>query len=247
MAMPQGAMSAVEVVLIREGVEPAAGLSLVRQDGEMDRHSDAGRSRWDVLFEDLEAQLRAADELDLSADRAEHARSVRGEALLSDRLIVAAGAVVRVQVHGHGLVEGTVEAVGQGWFMLRGVDSGGGRSATAWATTRHWLIPDSAVLAVRGLERGADPHLSLSQRRLDIRSALRAISRDRLPVRIGLIDGGRLTGTIDRVGRDHVDLSEHPEDLARRAASVRQTVVVAVSAVGCVISAAERVRTDRQR
>lgn len=215
----------------------------------MDRHGDrshhlAPRSRWEGLFDDLEAQLRTQEERDAAAERAEYTRAVWGEVRLSDRLVASTGQVLRIQVHGHGSVEGLVGTVGNGWLVLTAPDlHSPERTTTAPARprwVRHWLIPEAAVLAVRGLSGRSDPHPGLSQRRLDIRSALRAISRDRSAVRVSMVDGGRVTGTIDRVGRDHLELSEHPEDLARRSAAVRDTVVIAHRGLACVISAAER-------
>lgn len=224
----------------------------VRQDDPMGGGAGSGRgsgrARWDVLFDDLEAQLSAADQREDVIDRAEHTRAIRGEVLLAERLVTAAGRLVRVRIHGHGDIEGAVTSIGKGWLTLRGVDRDDpiGGSVTGgprrWAATRSWLVPLSSVLSVRGLDQRSDPGLGLSRRRLDIRSALRAISRDRVAVRVCLLDGSRLTGTIDRVGRDHLDLGEHPEDLARRATAVRQTVVIATTALSCVISSAEPVR-----
>lgn len=194
----------------------------------------AGRQRWDRLFDDLQAQLDRDEVAERSAERAEHTRAVRGEARLLDRLAGSAGDLLRVHLRGHGIVEGVVVTLGADWFVLHGSPG----SAIAQGSGRAWLVPDSAVTGIWGLSARIDPHEGLSRRRLDIRHAIRAISRDRAVVRVATVDGGQSTGTIDRVGRDHLDLSEHPEDLPRRSHAVRATVVIPVSAISSVVSAA---------
>ena len=44
-----------------------------------------------------------------------------------------------------------------------------------------------------------------------------------------LVAGGAVTGTIDRVGRDHLDLAVHPADGWRRASSVARIEVLALA------------------
>ena len=50
---------------------------------------------------------------------------------------------------------------------------------------------------------------------------LRDCARKRRAVRAGIRTGDVLTGTIDRVGADHLDLALHDADMPRRAESVR--------------------------
>jgi hypothetical protein len=51
--------------------------------------------------------------------------------------------------------------------------------------------------------------------RLGLAFVLRDLCRRRTPVRVSTI-AEQLHGTIDRVGRDHLDLAEHDPDVARR-------------------------------
>ena len=54
------------------------------------------------------------------------------------------------------------------------------------------------------------------------------------PVQVVLDDGGSLTGTLDRVGVDHVELAVHPTDVPRRSESVREVRAVVLDAVAVV-------------
>jgi hypothetical protein len=49
--------------------------------------------------------------------------------------------------------------------------------------------------------------------------ALRELARRREPVRIELVGGGRVDGTIEAVGSDYLEIAEH--DPARHAADAR--------------------------
>lgn len=179
--------------------------------------------RWRALFDDLEGQFEAAQAAELAAEVAE--RSRREAALLSlhDRVRAATGTRLQVHVPGAGALLGVVSSAGPGWLLLE-VDGGA-----------EVLVPTAAVLGVVGLgPRTAPGDDSPVARRLDLRWALRGIARDRAAVTVGLVDGAQLTGTLDRVGLDHVDLAEHGLGEARRATAVRQVRLVPLSAVGLV-------------
>ena len=66
--------------------------------------------------------------------------------------------------------------------------------------------------------------------RLGLPFVLRDLARRRRPVQLRLRSGG-VTGTIDRVGRDHLDLAVHPLDEPRRSSAVRRIEVLALAEV----------------
>jgi hypothetical protein len=83
----------------------------------------------------------------------------------------------------------------------------------ATSSVRRALVPLAAVAAVDGLATHAAPAAGVVESRLGLGHALRALARDRVVVRVRT-GGTDLTGRIERVGADHVDLAD--VDGARR-------------------------------
>jgi hypothetical protein len=126
-------------------------------------------------------------------------------------------------------VSGVLTEVGPDWLLVE--DDG----------VRSCLVASGAVRSVAGLGRrtaAAEP-VGPVRGRLDLRRALRGLARDRCAVQVVLDDGGVLSGTLDRVGADYVELAEHPADLPRRAEAVQgvRAVVIARIAVVRTVSA----------
>jgi hypothetical protein len=61
-------------------------------------------------------------------------------------------------------------------------------------------------------------------------------------VQIVLDDGGTLTGTLDRVGADYVELAVHPADEPRRNEAVQGVRAVVIGAVAVVRTVVPGVR-----
>lgn len=162
--------------------------------------------RWEDLFRDLEAQLEAAAAPEWDAEVADRARHEAAALALVDRARAAVGHPVAARVAGAGAVGGVLTQVGSEWLLL---DEPGGREV---------LVPFSAVLALGGLPAwsGVPGEGGQVFARLGLGSALRAIARDRLPVQVWLTDASIVTGTVDRVGADFVEVTEHGADEPRR-------------------------------
>ncbi len=182
--------------------------------------------RWDELFADLDAQLSAAEAAELAAEVADRTRLEVGRLRLVDRLRPSVGAQVSVQAAGLGTARGRLLDAGSDWLLLQ--EDG----------ARELLLPASSLLSLSGVGGPAEVPGSEGEveRRLDLRWALKGLVRSRSGVQVVLSDGSTLTGTLDRVAADHVDLAEHAPGEARRAGAVRQVRLVPLTAVGAIRS-----------
>jgi hypothetical protein len=153
--------------------------------------------RWELLFEDLESQLETARAADRVAVRADMTRAERATVTLTDRLRAARGRPVVVRL-GEGLtVAGELLEVAAQWLLVG-------------AGSRRMLVPVTAIVAIEGLGPHAAPCEGEVMRKLGLGHALRALARDRALVRV-VSHGVEVTGRVDRVGADHLDLAVGPE------------------------------------
>ncbi|GEA79770.1 hypothetical protein [Cellulomonas uda] len=166
-------------------------------------HRYRGRVRWEALFADLESGLDAARAQDLRDEVAELTRAERAQVHLADRLRAARATTLRLVLRDGQTVDGVVVDAAPQWVLL------------APDGVRRALVPTAAVTAVVGLGAWAAPAAGEVERRLALGHALRAVARDRTLVRVDA-QGVSVSGRIDRVGADHVDVM--PADAARGAA-----------------------------
>jgi len=169
--------------------------------------------RWDDLFRDLEAQLAAAADAELAAEVADRSRREAARLALVERARAATGRPVVVRVAGAGAVQGRLVGAGSEWLLL--ADGGPGAE-------RESLVPLSAVLSVSGLAAWTAAPAATGQvgARLGLGVVLRGIARDRSGLAVTLVDGSTVTGTLDRVGADFVEVSEHGPGEPRRPGAV---------------------------
>ncbi len=180
--------------------------------------------RWERLFDDLEAQLHTDQARELAAEVADRTRRERALVGLHERFAAATDrSVVELRVAGVGLLRGLVTGSGPDWVLL---DHRAEhplavvpRPGDERRVDRPVLVATAAVRAVSGLAPGARTP-SVVARRFGLGAALRAVSRDRAVVDLVDVEGIALTGTIDSVGQDYVEVAEHSADLPRRTENV---------------------------
>jgi len=189
--------------------------------------------RWDKLFDDLEAQLAheaRAEQLDLGA---EEERLRLGRLGLRDRIMTLTAAAASVSImltlsNGDRLAV-RPSAYGQDWMMADLVTRVG-----------QCVVPLSAISGVSltvaqvALSLGApSPRRALADR-IGLTVVLRDLCRRRHPVEL-IVRGGSLRGTIDRVGRDHLDVALHEPGTARRDDVVSEVRLVPFDALVLVV------------
>jgi hypothetical protein len=172
--------------------------------------------RWDQLFADLEAQWEAEARRDLDSEVADRTRRERAAIGVYERLAVSVGAEVRLLLRSGEALTGSLADVGRDWLLLS-------------ADRRPVLVPLAALAAVSGIgERAGTGGIG---KRFELGFALRGLSRDRAVVALADIAGSVTTGTIDAVGADCFDLSEHAPDEPRRPENITGRRLVPFSAV----------------
>jgi hypothetical protein len=197
--------------------------------------------RWDDLFDDLESQLElgmSAEETDILAEE-ERLRLARLG--LRDRIAaIASGAPgsnreLRITLCDGSMIRFRPTAHGRDWFQGDIVD-GGDR-------LRSGILPVPAIAAVSLDADQVQASLrvtvatSVLSDRLGLAFVLRDLCRRRLAVELwlqaapGSRERSRVHGTIDRVGRDHLDVAVHDVDRLRRTTDVGEYRVIPLDAI----------------
>ena len=181
--------------------------------------------RWDNLFDDLESQLEqelGAEEGDLLA---EEERLRLGRLTLRDRLIAMSRAgdgmpdQLKLAMRDGSVVTVAVGSIGRDWLVGEMVGARRGSCVVPLAAVAALLPSPEQLARSMTVEPAGESPVSLSAR-LGLAFVLRDLCRRRAAVDLRTASGERLHGTIDRVGRDHLDLAEHEPGVPRRAASV---------------------------
>lgn len=182
--------------------------------------------RWEQLFADLEARVAEDGARAELAEAASRARAETGRVAWLDRVRGATGQQVVLGCGRAGDVPGRVLDVGVDWVLL------------ADARQREVLVAAGSVRSVAGLGTlTAEPaDDGVVARALDLRRAVRGLARDRAALLCRLDDGTALTGTVDRVGADFLELAEHPLDEPRRRGAVRSVRLVVLASVAVLVS-----------
>ncbi len=184
--------------------------------------------RWDDLFDDLESQLEqelGAEDVDLLA---EEERLRLGRLTLRDRLLVmtrpgergvGTGEELRLALRDGQLLSVSVGSIGRDWLVgeLRGPRRGSCLVPLGGIAS---VLPTAGQLARSVDGDGASEAPVLLSARLGLSFVLRDLCRRRAPLELSTASAERMHGTIDRVGRDHLDIAEHEPGVPRRAAAV---------------------------
>lgn len=185
--------------------------------------------RWQNLFDDLESQLEhelGAEQIDL---RAEEERLRLGRLSLRDRIRAMLASPdggtstpqLSLVLRDGERMSPAISTIGRDWIAGEIEGTGARRSVVVPLGAIAGILSDAGRPA-DGL--GADPPpespTSLSSR-LGITFVLRDLCRRRAAVDLK-IEAERVHGTIDRVGRDHLDLAEHAVGEFRRSSAVAQ-------------------------
>ena len=173
--------------------------------------------RWDELFADVAGRLAAERRAELEDEVAERVRIERARIHLADRLDAHRGAGLALETAGGGTVQGVVREVGQDWLRLGA--RGGDHLVGLWAIT-----------GLSGLGTRARPAGEELARRVTWVTVMRALSRDRVPVRVANTAGGLVEGRVERVLADHLDLAVGPSPREMR--GVRTLPFSAIAWVG---------------
>lgn len=180
--------------------------------------------RFDDLFDDLESQLEAEQGAERRDLEAEEERFRIGRLELRDR-IAAAPRQLDVTLRSGGRLRLRRMALGRDWLngiVLEGAPAETGAIVPLHAITSVELDADGAAASLRPVVAGE------LQGRLSFAFALRDLARRRVAV---VLEGAMpASGTIDRVGRDHLDLASHELGQPPRLGAVRSWRVVPFSA-----------------
>ncbi|MDY7542837.1 MULTISPECIES: hypothetical protein [unclassified Cryobacterium] len=201
--------------------------------------------RWDNLFDDLEGQLEHelnAEDLEL---RAEEERLRLGRLSLRHRLMSLSGAgsgVLRLVLASGATLFVRPTTFGRDWLAAEILDPASASAGTTppgvpALSAPQCVVPIAAIAGVilqsaevrASLAAPAEPESGVVDR-IGFAFVLRDLARRRKFVEVHT-PGGLLSGTIDRIGRDHLDLAMHDRGVPRRTSEVRQYRIVPLAEI----------------
>ncbi|MDQ1545748.1 MAG: hypothetical protein QOH69_652 [Actinomycetota bacterium] len=188
--------------------------------------------RWDNLFDDLESQLEqelTAEEIDLQAEE-ERLRLARLGIRDRVRALAAATAsddrLLRLVLADGSRATVSPATFGRDWVAGELIEESGRRPQCIVALDAIEAVILSRSQVVQSLDASvAEESAGALSARLGLQFVLRDLCRRRQAVDLWMRDG-RTHGTIDRVGRDHVDLAVHEVGEPRRESAVTEYRIV---------------------
>lgn len=193
--------------------------------------------RWNNLFDDLESQLErelTAEEVDLQAEdeRLRLGRLGMRDRIVALQAVVASTGPVRVTLRGGDRVLLRPVTVGRDWFSADLAERPGQVLVPLDAVASLTLARDQVSASLSSNPSATAEHPTLSER-LGLPFVLRDLCRRRRAIELVLADSV-VHGTIDRVGRDHVDIAMHEPGMPRRESAVTEYRVVPLAALQLV-------------
>jgi hypothetical protein len=193
--------------------------------------------RWDNLFDDLESQLEqglSAEEVDLAA---EEERLRLGRLTVRERVLSLyesydrrADYAIRVLLSSGETINVRPVTIGKDWFSGDVRDETPRRQQCIVVLAGVASIVLTADQVTRSLNASSRETESSLSARLGLPFVLRDLCRRRVTIEL-VTTTGHVTGTIDRVGRDHLDIAVHEAGEARRATAVGHYRVVPLAHV----------------
>ncbi|HYY78502.1 MAG TPA: hypothetical protein VFD04_04860 [Actinomycetes bacterium] len=174
------------------------------------------------VFDDLEAEFEAGLRHEADQEAAAAVRAGVGETVLWQQLARLAGAEVTVRCGGR-VIHGLTIASYPDFFVVRAGDA-----------AEH-LVPFGPAVSVSLPAAPPRPRpVPAAPLRWRLALALRELARRREPVRVDLADGGWLTGTIESVGSDYLEVAEHDLGEPRRRPAVKARRLLGFAAIALV-------------
>jgi hypothetical protein len=193
--------------------------------------------RWDNLFDDLESQLEqelTAEEVDL---RVEEERLRLARLGIRDRLRAlsvapdATARAIRLMLTGGSRITVAPATFGRDWLAGELLEESGRRPQCVVPLDAIDAVTLTAAEVTQSLDTTSPEEAAGAlSARLGIQFVLRDLCRRRSAVDLWLADG-RVHGTIDRVGRDHIDLARHEAGRPRRESEVIEYRILRLSQI----------------
>ena len=186
--------------------------------------------RFELLFDDLAAQLDARLAADGAHEHAEEERLRAARTTLRERLeSLVDDAPIRVRLADGSVIDVVPSAVGCDW--VAGGLASGAEAIVPLASIASVALDTAQLRTSRERMPRPRPGGALATK-LGIGVLLRDLARRRVPLDVvSLSESAPLHGTVDRVGADHLDLAVHERGTARREGSVLEHRLIALAAV----------------
>ena len=175
------------------------------------------------VFDELEAEFEAGLRREAEQETVAAVRAELGSTVLWEQLARRLGTDM-VAIAGDRVLRGRAVTSYPEFLVLRADD--GAEHLIRYGPAISFVLPAQPPVL--------RPTPGPAVRRYQFALALRELARRREPVRVALVDGTGVDGTIEAVGSDYLEIAEHDPGEARRRAAVRARRFVGFAAVAAV-------------